>query len=328
MDNITLDDIIFEKINKKENENFNLIFDTKSENGNIENKKGIFEWTKLNKKWENKLLSNNFYKYDCINNNFCNIENALINSGLIKTNSSLKQKIKNYLKEIPFDDFSRIINNYKFCNEQNKEYIGNLNLNNIKSRNVFIKEITKRDFSLQGDNVTLYIISEILNVDFIIFNDETNEIIDLTQNNKLNDNIIIIYKQLLKNTMNNDSEEGYYNHYKNNNLNHHQDDKEKMYIIKLIGLKNKDEIKTKFKRNKVPEDLHNILDRHDFLLLHVQKVINDFKINKKKITIRGIMKDIMDNIKSEINDNEINDIMIILYNLINQENFKKSIKNK
>jgi hypothetical protein len=330
LESISLDDINFEggdsQYNKNKYKNIDeslqkLIFENE-DSGNLEqisdmkiqnNKytkkiKNLFEWTKLNESWDKKLLSKNFYIYDCIDKDDCNIENILYNSDFnIK---GIKQKIKKYLKEIPFNEFMKIINNYKYQQNQNKEFIGAFDINKIKTRYGLIKELTEKKFILQNDNTTLYILSQIFDIDFIIFDDRTKEIIDLRDKN-LNENIILILKESYNDIEYNEEQEI---------LNR--------TIVKLIGIKIKDDMKTTFIRNMIPDELKNILDKHNFLLSHAKNAISIFKKKDKKLTVRGIIKEILNNIQTELSTEELNDLMIILKNLIDQELYKKSIKNK
>jgi len=303
---ISLDDIDFLESNKIENHQMifddidfselnNVIKEKRNKMSKNELKK-TFEWGLLDNIWLKKLLSNRFYKNECLIQENCTIENILITSDIIKT--GLKQRIKKYLKEISFDEFSKIVNNYKLIHEQ--EYIGDININKITNRNSFIKEITNHNFILQCDDVTLYILSNILNIDFIILDDTLKEVIDKSENNNLNENIMLLYKEQIEN-----------------------DDNQKQYILKLIGIKDENnEIKYIFKRNETPKELNNILDRHTFLLSHVKNIFNDFKSNKKRIVIKDIMKDVKKNIHTQISDKELKNVMIILKNLIEQDMYK------
>jgi hypothetical protein len=312
----SLDDINFE-------EEHNIVFDMpkeikdKKKKSNI--KKDIFEWVPLNENWKKKVLSDNFLIYDSVDEETFNMESILINSKLIKP-KFIKMQIKQYLNDIPFQEFSKIINNYKI--NKNNEFFGDFDINKIKTRNSLIKTITKPNFKLQSDDTTLHILSEILNVDFIIFDDTTKKII---YPKKLHKNVILILKEKnyeLKSEneseLDSDSEFNSYakfNNYRNN----------KNYNVKLIGIKINDEIKKKFERNKLPNDLNDILDKHTFLLKHAKNAIKNLKLNNKKLTIKEIMKEINSNIQTKLLDDDIDDLMIILKNLIEQELFKKSI---
>jgi hypothetical protein len=328
----SIDDINFE-------EQHNFVFDNpkeikdKKKKSNIKNS-NIFEWVSLNEKWKQKILSDNFLVYDSVDEETLNIENVIVNSKLVKP-KFIKMQIKKYLNDIPFQEFSKIINNYK--NEKN-EFIGDFDINKIKTRNSLIKILTKPNFKLQTDNTTLHILSQILNLDFIIFDDLTKKII---HPKKLHKNIILMFKQKKQESYSNSESEnnnseleseaesesennselesGAENEFYNNIV------KINKYNVKLIGLKLNEEIKLKFERNKLPDDLDNILDRHTFLLKHTQNAINIIKLNNKKLTIKEIMKEINNNIQMKLLEDDINDLMIILKNLLQQELFKNSI---
>lgn len=267
-------------------------------------KKQDFEWTKLNNIWNNKLLSNNFNKQECVDQFSCNIENIIKNSGVLS--SSLKLKFKKYIKECSFDEFSKIVNNYKFLQNTKKEFVGNLNLDSIKNRQGLIKQISSSEFELQCDSVTLYIISKILNVDFIVLNDKNKEIYEnKSEKDDPNIVVILIYKELDENNKDPDFNK---------------------YITKLIGIKKNKDIQFNFKRNELPEEINNITDRYNFLLQHLRNVFNNFKINNKKITIRAIIKETKERAMTSIKDSELNKLVVILKNMIEQDIFKNNIK--
>lgn len=294
-------ELVFDTIHKIPND---LIKTTRKEYKKSKISNDMFEWVKIDDKWKRKILSDNFYIYNCIDNENHNVETVIHNAKLCKI-TMIKSKLKKYLKDIPFDDFSNIIHSYKFY-QNNNEFVGNFDSNGIKTRNALIKEITNENFELQSDMTTLQIIRKLFNVDFIMFDDKTKEIIHILEEEKLNDNVILIYRTKYKNSTSSNNYE--------------------KYIIKLIGIKVNDKIEYKFERNKIPKELNNILDRHTFLLLHAKNTINEFHKNKKKITIRNVMKDIINNSQTNITNNEIDELMIILKNLIEQHIFKKSIK--
>ena len=184
LDDDLIEDITNEAINKKENYNEN--------NYRKEKLKDIYEWRPLDEKWKNKLLSENFMMYDFLyNENACYIENVLKNAG-IKNIKSIKSKICKYISEISFDKFSNIIDNYSYCEEKNQN-IG-INLNYIKTKSQFIKQIKNRNMILQNDNTTLYLISNILNIDFLVLTKDYI-IYDLSDQEEKKDNLIIIYKE-------------------------------------------------------------------------------------------------------------------------------------
>lgn len=321
---ITLDDINFIEAH-------NIIFNNPENKKEVKDKKvrktektSIYEWVQLNENWGKKLLSDKFLLYDTIDDENKNIESVLVNSKFVKP-KGIKQKFKKYLNDLSFQEFSQIINSYK--NKNNKEFFGDFDIYKVKTRNTLIKELTKAN--LQTDNTTLHILSHIFDLDFIIFDEDTKKII--IPENKLHKNIILIYK--LRDERNNKFEnktESEVESEVESELESEESKKTKIrkYHVKLIGIKSNDmnDIKTKFIRNKLPKELLNILDRHTFLLSHAQNAIEIIKLNNGKLSIKDIMKEINKNIQLKLPESDIDNLMIILKNLINQENFKKSIK--
>lgn len=264
--------------------------------------KDQFEWVQINNDWKNKLLSNDFYTFNCINEKRESITTVLQNSKIIK-DTQIKTKIKKYLKEMEFNEFTNILENFNYA-QKNNIYIGDLNVSSIKTRNALVKEIIKDTYELQSDNTTLYILSKLFEIDFIILNEETKEIIDTSSSENLKENVIIIHKEVKK-----------------------SDETFKKYKIKLTGIKKKNKIEFKFKRNDLPDELLDILDRHKFLLKHTKKVFKNFEENNRKITIRELMKEITTNIQeNNLSKKDIDDLMVILTNLVNQYLYKERIK--
>jgi len=300
LNDINLNDNDLNDINLNDNDFEEIIFDKPIKTDrkiNVNKINELFEWVIINDNWKNKLLTDKFYIYDSIDKNLCNIETIIIKIAKVK---NIKQRIKKYINEISYQDFCKIVKSY-----QNEKHGNIKNIDNIKTRNNLIKILTNKEYILESDYTTLYILSEILQIDFIIFDNDNQEIIDLTnrKDNK-NENFIIIYKETNKTN----------------------DDKIKTYS-RLIGLKNdNNEIDYKFVRNKLPKKIDEILDKHIFFLSHAKNASKNLKKNNKKITIREIMKEIKNNIKMDLSDNDINYFMLILKNILEQDAYKKAIK--
>ena len=121
---------------------------------------------------------------------FLSIENALMQSNNKYTHTELRNLIADYiLNKLSDDDFNNIINSYKI-EKENNEFIGEWDPYLIKSKNDFIKEIKQPGFHFQGDDVTLSLLSSILNIDFYIINKKNHSIFKIS--NKINNNNIII----------------------------------------------------------------------------------------------------------------------------------------
>jgi len=121
---------------------------------------------------------------------FRSIEQALYQYNNKYTHIKLRKIIGDYINKLNNDDFQHIIDNYKI-EKDNSEFVGNWDPYKVKNKQAFIKHINKLGFHFEGDDTTLNILSDILNVDFIIIN--KNKSITLKLNNKRA--IIILYYQ-------------------------------------------------------------------------------------------------------------------------------------
>ena len=100
---------------------------------------------------------------------FRSIEQALYQYNNKYTHIKLRKIIGDYIKKLNDEEFQNIIDNYKI-EKDNDEFIGNWDPYKVKSKGEFIKHINTLGFHFEGDDTTLNILSNILNVNFIIIN--------------------------------------------------------------------------------------------------------------------------------------------------------------
>ena len=147
-------------------------------------------------------------------------------------------------------EFNNILDNYKL-EEENGEFHGHWDPNKIKTKKQLSLEIKKSGFNFEGDNYTLSILSKILKLDFIIFNNESYSIIKIEHNER---KVVLLDFIKIGNT-------GHY---------------------KTIGKLNENQnVDTIFNKNDLPE----IFDKSHFFTRHIQKL----KLNNNNITLNEII---------------------------------------
>ena len=228
-------------------------------------------WYKLNEHWTKKIMSNNFRLLNLSNEN--TVENILCHVFLKKIRTTrVKKFVVNYLNSISEEDFIILQENYT------KEY----NLKNIlwnpakimENKKVFIREIKGPHFMFKKDDTTLYLISRSFDFDMIIFNDISNIILDIHDENFLKNNLVVLYKtnkHLLDASLSLQKEDVY-----------------------LLGIKTGDKRKknlTLFSRDTIPESLSKILNIDDLYIQHINKILDATDCNKK-ITLNYILKEL------------------------------------
>ena len=207
------------------------------------NKNKKFTWESLDERWNDILLSDNFVVKDCIpdgNCQFRSLEEALKKTTLKMSHKKLRILIANYILTISDARYKEILDTY-LSEKQNNEFIGKWNPTKIKTRKQFINEIKKSGFNFQGDNLTLVLLSEVLKIDFLIFNADSHSILDINKSNK---QIVILY-------------------YMRHGLSGHYN---------TVGLKNEKNIKTLFLKNNLDDEINNILDKNIFFKKHLEHI--------------------------------------------------------
>ena len=258
----------------------------KSDISENEIKNDKFSWKQLDEKWQDKLMSCNFMIKDCIGDGNCqfrSIETALKNSGIKIDHTRLRSLIAKHIRHIPDEEFLLIIQNY-IIEKENGEFIGKWNPEIIKNKREFIYQIKQPGFHFEGDNVTLSILSKVLKIDFLIFNNDFN-IIDISNPDIFNEKLIILY------------------YLRNSNYGHYM----------TIGLKNKrDKIISLFKRSKLPNVLSILLNKQTFLLEHIKRIFEKFNSINKKPTLNNIIAELENAIQFKLSKSDKQKVIKIL----------------
>jgi hypothetical protein len=242
-------------------------FDQEGEAVGNETPKDTFVWRSLDKTWSEKLLSDRFVEKDCVGDGNCqfrSIETALTNAGHKATHRSLRSAIARHIKRISNDDFFTILQNYRI-EQENGDFVGEWDPHTVRNKKDFIREISKTGFHFEGDDITLSLLSNAIGIDFVILNNEYN-ILNLSNPDALKKKVVILYYDNFGNT-------GHY---------------------KTIGLRSKHpsrNVKTMFKRDKLPKEIDILLDKHTLFLEHIKhfcgdkNVCNKLTLNKVLTTI-------------------------------------------
>lgn len=243
----------------------------------------MVKWERLPKKWQQYLLSNNFLIRDVKGDGNCqfrSINVALRNSEQNYSHLELRNLLANYIRNMEESKFIMIIENYKE-EKENNQFEGEWDPNEIQTQEDLAKEIEKPGFNYEGDDITLSLLTDILSIDFVIF-DNYNVFNVGNNHNKF----IILYRES-DNTCS-----GHYN---------------------IIGFENDDiRPQTIFYKTDLPNELKTILDTdtlytthlqilyHSIRVFSVKNIFNYFKKFKtlnahEKTKIRKISKDIVEN---------------------------------
>jgi hypothetical protein len=249
--------------------------------------KESFLWTPLDAKWRKKLMSDKFVEKDCIGDGNCqfrSIETALTNAGYKTNHKHLRNVIAKYIRNMSMEDFANIIQMY-IIEKQSGEFVGGWDPTKIRNKLDFIKEIKKPGFNFEGDNVTLALLSKATKIDFIIFDDNYN-ITNLSNDETPNEKIVILMYS--GNT-----------HYK------------------TIGLQTTQKtVKTLFKREQLPPEIDNILDRQGFLMKHIRCIM--MSLQRKRLNdIINILETIL---QTKLSAKDKRTVMKIVHILIQNEN--------
>lgn len=259
----------------------------------------IFTWEPLEENWRKKLQSENFVVKNCLGDGNCqfrSIETALTNAGCKTDHERLRKSLCKYINDLENAEFFDIIQNYRL-EKQHGEFVGEWDPFKIRNKRDFTTQLKKPGFNFQGDNITLSLVSKVLNVDIVILDSSLN-ISDLTNDEKPHPKLIILYFDRSK------------QHYK------------------TIGLQTKRKrIVTIFKRIELPEEIDRILDKHNFYLYHIKDICTQ-ELKCGKIQLNKIIKTIEDRIQTRLSKQDKRSILKIIRMILDNENFFNSIKNK
>ncbi len=268
----------------------NIDFDTEVK------EKDVFIWEPIDPKWSKKLLSEYFVIKNCLSDGNCqfrSIETALTNAGHKTDHEKLRRSICKYINNIDNNEFFNIIQNYRL-EKQHGEFEGNWDPFTIKNKRDFIKQLKQPGFNFQGDNITLSLISQSLNIDIVILQDNFH-ITDLSNPEKLNQKLIILYF-----------------------------DKENKHY-KTVGVKIKKKVHTIFKRSNLPIEILRIIDKQNFFLHHIQTIcLKELKCGK--INLNNIIKSLQNKLQLPLSDKDKETIFKIIRTILENEKFFNKIK--
>jgi hypothetical protein len=268
----------------------NIDFDTEIK------EKDVFIWEPIDERWSKKLLSECFVIKNCLSDGNCqfrSIETALTNAGHKTDHEKLRRSICKYINNIDNNEFFNIIQSYRL-EKQHGEFEGNWDPFVIKNKRDFIKQLKQPGFNFQGDNITLSLISQSLNIDIIILDDNLN-ITDLSNPEKLNQKLIILYF----------------------------DKKNKHY--KTIGIKLKKKVHSIFKRSDLPIEILRIIDKQNFFLHHIQTICLQ-ELKCKKLNLNTVIKSLENKLQIPLSNKDKETIFKIIRTILENENYFNKIK--
>lgn len=268
----------------------NIDFDTEIK------EKDVFIWEPIDERWSKKLLSEYFVIKNCLSDGNCqfrSIETALTNAGHKTDHEKLRRSICKYINNIDNNEFFNIIQSYRL-EKQHGEFEGNWDPFVIKNKRDFIKQLKQPGFNFQGDNITLSLISQSLNIDIIILDDNLN-ITDLSNPEKLNQKLIILYF----------------------------DKKNKHY--KTIGIKLKKKVHSIFKRSDLPIEILRIIDKQNFFLHHIQTICLQ-ELKCKKLNLNTVIKSLENKLQIPLSNKDKETIFKIIRTILENENYFNKIK--
>jgi hypothetical protein len=268
----------------------NIDFDTEIK------EKDVFIWEPIDERWSKKLLSECFVIKNCLSDGNCqfrSIETALTNAGHKTNHEKLRRSICKYINNIDNNEFFNIIQSYRL-EKQHREFEGNWDPFVIKNKRDFIKQLKQPGFNFQGDNITLSLISQSLNIDIVILDDNLN-ITDLSNPEKVNQKLIILYF----------------------------DKKNKHY--KTIGIKLKKKVHSIFKRSDLPIEILRIIDKQNFFLHHIQTICLQ-ELKCKKLNLNTIIKLLQNKLQIPLSNKDKETIFKIIRTILENENYFNKIK--
>ncbi len=157
-----------------------------------------YGWDKLDLEWRKKLDSKTYIVLECGSDGDClfHVISEALNLDLIFNNNIPEYDIldirKLASKQINSNNFDIILESYKAeldCNE----FIGSWNPNEITSLEELKKEVETCGDSFWGDHILLQLISKAIEINFIIFDDNKNDIYPLFDDFKYEKTICLYY---------------------------------------------------------------------------------------------------------------------------------------
>ena len=201
------------------------------------------------------------------------LKGKLVNDAKLN-HKRLRKLIAEYILELSDQEVKEIINHYRL-EKTNGEFIGKWDPFKVKTKAQFARQIKKSGFHFQGDNMTLSLLSRILNVDFVIVTKDA-----ITELSQTHPKIIILYYT----------------------GDHYQ----------TIGIKKKGvrKVITAIERANMPDILRSLIDKYYFLENEIRNYYEECKKGMCPFTLSVLYKHLQSKIKSFlINKHDITKII-------------------
>lgn len=258
-----------------------------------------FQKLRFDEKWNTKLLTDNFVLLGTTAKNaerYLTLEMALFNAGYRIREGGLKEKIRKYIKDLTEWEFLQLLDEYKGLKTSGK-FTGRWNPFGIRNKNEFLREFRSPHFTLEDDPIMISLVSQITNLDFIIFH-ENYTIQDLRGQNDRK--FIILYKFTEKN-------------------------KDKPGITKYmccVGLnKNKKKTIYKFDNEDIPDEINILLNRDEFIFRHISNLIEEKLKKDECLKLDKIIMELEKRVCSNFSHSEIRGIVKIINTILLDRNF-------
>ncbi|ARR75036.1 hypothetical protein SAGO17_00118 [Mimivirus AB-566-O17] len=184
---------------------------------------------KLSDEWYNSTFTGSLYKYYSSFPSILLLLNKYISKDPKALMITLRKEINKLVKLLSDADFNNLLIDFNAVSKSK-----------IKTREGLQKQIknTSSDF----DDLTLNLLSKVLNVDFVIFDESTMTMRDLTDSDSIQDNILFIYKGV----------DGY----------------------SVVGYRSDQEISDIHSRKQLPREIDAFLDKHNYFLGLIRAVFD------------------------------------------------------
>lgn len=274
-----------------------------------------FERLKFDEKWNNKLLTDNFVLLGATGkgwDRYLTLEMALFNAGYKLKQGCLKAKIRKYIKDLTEWEFLQLLDKYKL-QRSSGNFTGKWNPFGVRNKNEFLREFKSPHFTLEDDPIMFSLISQIFNVDFLIFH-QNYSVQDLRNSNN---KFIILYKFTETKLI------GGVDDTKTFiccvGLKTNKKDLNKKKLICKFGCK----FSYKFDSEHLPEEISVLLNRDEFIYKHISNLIESkLKGDNSSLHLDKIIDELEKTVCSKFTHSEIRGIVKIINTiLVNNEFF-------
>lgn len=270
-----------------------------------------FQKLRFDEKWNTKLLTDNFVLLGTTGKNserYLTLEMALFNAGYRIREGGLKKKIRKYIKDLTEWEFLQLLDEYRGLKTSGK-FTGRWNPFGIRNKNEFLREFRSPHFTVEDDPIMISLVSQITNLDFVIFH-ENYTIQDLRGQNDRK--FIILYKFTEKNPSNTSYSTymccvGLNKKKHNNNIKHKKS--------------NNNNLIYKFDNEHIPEEISILLNRDEFVFRHISNLI-ETKLNKNEcLKLDKIIDELEKTVCSHFSHSEIRGIVKIINTILLDRKF-------